>query len=82
MPDGRRSSSSRKAALLVLTSVLGMAGCTAGAGLLAGRDGPGELRLVDVGLFAGNYGFNFNNSWRSRPSPMPCRSDQPHCRDK
>ena len=48
MPDGRRSSSSRKAALLVLTSVLGMAGCTAGAGLLAGRDGPGELRLVTL----------------------------------
>ena len=48
MPDGRRSSFSRKAALLVLTSVLGMAGCTAGAGLLAGRDGPGELRLVTL----------------------------------
>ena len=48
MPDGRRSSSSRKAALLVLTSVLGMAGCTAGAGLLASRDGPGELRLVTL----------------------------------
>ena len=49
MPDGRRSSSSHKAALLILTSVLGMAGCTAGAGLLASRDGPGELRLVTLG---------------------------------
>ena len=45
MPDGRRSSSSRKAALLVLASVLGMAGCTAGAGLLTGLDEPGTLRL-------------------------------------
>jgi hypothetical protein len=44
MPDGRRSSSSRKAALLVLASVLGMAGCTAGAGLY----GPGALRLVTL----------------------------------
>ena len=48
MPDGRRSSSSRVVALLALTSVLGMAGCTAGAGLLASRDGPGELRLVTL----------------------------------
>ena len=48
MPDGRRSSSSRKAALLVLTSMLGMAGCTAGAGLLTGLDGPGTLRLATL----------------------------------
>jgi hypothetical protein len=44
MPDGRRSFSSRKATLLVLASVLGMAGCTAGAGLY----GPGALRLVTL----------------------------------
>jgi hypothetical protein len=44
MPDGRRSSFSRKAALLALASVLGMAGCTAGAGLY----GPGGLRLVTL----------------------------------
>lgn len=48
MPDGRRSSSSRKAALLVLTSMLGMAGCTAGAGLLTNLDRPGTLRLVTL----------------------------------
>ena len=44
MQNGLRSSSSRKAALLVLTSVLGMAGCTAGAGLY----GPGALRLATL----------------------------------
>jgi hypothetical protein len=44
MPDARRSSSSRKATVLVLASVLGMAGCTAGAGLY----GPGALRLVTL----------------------------------
>jgi hypothetical protein len=48
MPDGRRSSSSRKAALLVLTSVLGMAGCTGGVGLLTNMDKPGALRLVTL----------------------------------
>ncbi len=47
MPDGHRSSSS-KAALLVLTSMLGMAGCTAGTGLFAGPDGPGSLRLATL----------------------------------
>ena len=48
MQNGRRSSSSRKAALLVLTSVLGMAGCTGGVGLLTSMDKPGALRLVTL----------------------------------
>lgn len=34
MSTGHRSSSSRRAALLVMTSMLGMAGCSGGAGLL------------------------------------------------
>ncbi len=48
MPDGRRSSSSRKAAVLVLTSVLAMSGCTNTTGIFAGLDRPGELRLTTL----------------------------------
>ena len=48
MQNGLRSSSSRNAALLVLTSVLGMAGCTGGVGLLTNMDKPGAMRLVTL----------------------------------
>ena len=48
MQNGLRSSSSRKAALLVLTSVLAMAGCTNGIGLLADIEKPGALRLATL----------------------------------
>ncbi len=46
MHCGRRSYSSQRVALLVLASVLGIAGCSGGSGLLAGSDGLGELRLA------------------------------------
>ncbi len=48
MPDDHRFSSSCRAALLVLTSVFGMAGCTAGTGLFTGPDVPGKLRLATL----------------------------------
>jgi hypothetical protein len=45
MPDGRRSSSSHGVSLLVLASVIGMAGCSGDMGLLSGAKG---LRLTTV----------------------------------
>jgi hypothetical protein len=48
MPDGRRSFSSRKGALLVLANVLAMSGCTNTTGIFAGLDRPGELRLTTL----------------------------------
>ena len=48
MQNGLRSSSSRKAALLVLTSVLGMAGCSGSMGLFSAHGGLGDLRLVTL----------------------------------
>jgi hypothetical protein len=45
MPDGRRSSSSHGVSLLVLASVIGMAGCSGDMGLLSGTKG---LRLTTV----------------------------------
>ena len=46
MQNGRRSSSNRKAALLVLTSVLAMAGCSGDIGLLSNMERPSALRLA------------------------------------
>jgi hypothetical protein len=48
MQNGRRSSSSRKAALLVLTSVLAMSGCSSSMGLFSSHDRPGDLRLTTL----------------------------------
>jgi hypothetical protein len=48
MPDGHRSSSSRKAALLVLASVLGMSGCANTMGLFPSHTTPGTLRLTTL----------------------------------
>jgi hypothetical protein len=48
MQNDRRSSSSQKIALLVLTSVLGMSGCSSGTRLLSGESGLQGLRLTTV----------------------------------
>ena len=48
MPNARRSSSSQKIALLVLTSVLGMSGCAGTTGLLSGQSSVQGLRLTTV----------------------------------
>ncbi|MGB9143160.1 MAG: hypothetical protein WCB71_13275 [Aestuariivirga sp.] len=48
MQNGLRSSSSSRLALLALAGVLGLAGCTAGAGLLTNSGKPADLRLVTL----------------------------------
>ena len=50
MPNARPSSSSRKAALLVMSSLLGMAGCSTGSGLLSSNgDFLSKLNLDSLG---------------------------------